>query len=88
MRPFKIVGAFLRGAVKSFPLGNAVIEGVQNAKGVTKEVITESGEVVKGAVKEPHNWVSIITQAAFVGLIIWAVVSKQIDINQAVEWLK
>lgn len=89
MKIIKIAGAFFRGAIKAFPLGNAIIEGVNNAKGgVLKTVVTPSGETISGRVKEPHSWISIVVQIALIVALIYGVCTKQIDINYVIEILQ
>lgn len=86
---FKIAGAFLRGAVKAFPLGNAIIEGVNNAKGgVVKQVVTEGGETVTGTVKNPHNWISIVVQVSLILAMAYGIYTKQIDIAKVIGILQ
>ncbi len=85
----KIIGAFFRGAVKAFPLGNAIIEGVNNAKGgVIQEVVTPAGETVVGKVKDPHSWISIVVQVSLILALAYGIYTKQIDINKVVEVLQ
>lgn len=79
MKTLKSIG---RGILKSIPGGNPIIEAVKNKQGVIKEVITEQGDVVTAKVKEPHNWVSIITQALTTGVIIWAIASGKLSLEQ------
>lgn len=85
----KIAGTFLRGVIKAFPLGNAIIEGVNNVKGgIIKDVITPAGETVTGTVKSPHSWLSVIVQISVIALIIYAVYSGKVDVAQAITWLQ
>ena len=81
---FQIARPFLRGVVKSFPLGNAVIEGVNNAKASTNNA--EKADTISNPL--PHDWVSIITQATVSGLIVYAFVTKAITIDQVIGFLK
>lgn len=69
-----IAKPFLRGVIKSFPVGNAIVEGVQNVKA--------------GDGEKPHNWVSIITQLTICGLIVYAFVTHTITIDQVLGYLK
>lgn len=85
----KIIGSFVRGAIKSFPLGNAIIEGVNNAKGgVLKTVTTEGGETVTGKVKDPHSWVSIVVQLLLCAAFVYGFYTKQIDLERLIEMLR
>lgn len=79
MKTLKSIG---RGILKSLPGGNPIIEALKNKQGVVKEVITESGEAVNAKISKPHDWVSIITQALTTGLIIWAIASGKLSLEQ------
>ena len=84
-----ILKAVFRGVVKSFPLGNVIIETVNNFK--AKPLINieprEQADVIK-QIEKPHNWVSIATQLIIVGAIVYAFATKQIDLNQLINILK
>lgn len=89
MRIGKIIVAFLRGVVKGFPLGNAIIEGVNTVKGgIVKDIVTPAGETVTGIVKDPHNWISIIVQVATILALAYGVYTHTIDINKVIETLQ
>ena len=84
-----ILKAVFRGVVKSFPLGNVIIETVNNFK--AKPLINieprEQADVIK-QIEKPHNWVSISTQLIIIGAIVYAFATKQIDLNQLIDILK
>jgi len=83
-----ILKAVFRGVVKSFPLGNVVIETINNfkAKPIYELDVEKQVEKISGFDK-PHNWVSIATQSVIVAAIIYAFVTKQIDLNKLIEIL-
>ncbi len=76
--------AALRGALKSLPFGNVVDEIIQNTKANIESEILEGGIET---VKEPHNWVSITTQFIIIAAIVYAFITKQIDIETLVKFL-
>lgn len=86
MKPKKgILKAILRGILKSVPIGNTIVETVENFKAKTNAEIESGGEV--GKVEKPHNWISILTQLTVIGVIVWAFVTKQITIEQLINFL-
>lgn len=85
---FRVIGAFLKGAVRSFPLGNAIIKGVETAKGgALKTVLTADGDVVKGQVKDPNAWLKIVVEVAVTGAVIWAFLTKAITADDMIRVL-
>lgn len=75
------VKPFVRGAVKSLPFGNAVIEIGTSIK---EAVVNKQNDSAKSLT---HDWKSIMTQVVVMGLIIYAFAVKSITIEQALEWL-
>ena len=87
-RPFKIIRDFLRGAVKSFPLGNAVVEGIENVKKekVSAENITEAINTTN--VEKPHSWVSIIAQLGLSLTFIYLFYTKAITADDLKKFIE
>jgi hypothetical protein len=87
-KPFKAIKAFFRGAIKSFPIGNAILEGAENVKKekVTAENITEAIDTTNK--EKPHSWVSILTQLAFTSLFVYLFYTKQITAENLQEIVK
>lgn len=74
-RVFNFLKPVVRGAVKTLPLGGAVIELVDN---ITKEF--------KGD-KKKHSYASILIQLTGLGLIVYAFVTKQVTIEDVLQLL-
>ena len=74
-----ILAPVLRGAIKTIPGGGIAVELVKNISHSVKENKEEE--------KPPHNWISILTQLAGVGVIIYAFVKKLITIEQVLSFL-
>lgn len=86
MKPKKgILKAILRGILKSVPIGNTIVETVENFK--AKPVIDAATNEIVEKIEKPHNWVSILTQLTVIGVIVWAFVTKQITIEQLINFL-
>lgn len=83
-----IFRAVLRGIVKSIPLGNVIVETVENftAKPLIEQSTDEQINTIAQTDK-PHNWVSVTIQLLIVGAIVYAFTTKQIDINKLIELL-
>ena len=83
-----ILKAIARGVVKSFPLGNVVIETINNfkAKPLINIEANEQSEIIS-KIEKPHNWISIATQSVIIAALIYAFVTKQIDLNKLIEIL-
>jgi len=64
-----------RGIIKSFPLGNAIIEGVK------------SGKAQVNGKPAPHNWVSILMQFICIGAIIYAFITHAISLDTLLKYL-
>ncbi len=75
------IKAIFRGILKSLPFGNVVTEVVQNIQ--NKDALVTEEIPATG-----HNWVSITTQAVIVSIIVYAFYTKQITIDQVIEYLK
>jgi hypothetical protein len=91
-RIFNSIKPFVRGIVKSLPFGSVVIEASDNIK---TEIALSKGSSPKrvafdanGQIKRPHSWISIMFQLIFVGTIIYLLVSKQIDVNDFINFSK
>lgn len=87
--------SILRGVAKSIPLGNIIVEAVENRK-AKKELSKTEGEIINGSTKvkmvegkpeKPHDLLSIIAQAAVVGGFVYLFVTKQITIEKLMELL-
>lgn len=84
---FKKIGLVLkpivRGALKSIPIVNPIIEIITNISNEVKGTVpTVNGEPVK------HNYLSILVQIVCVACIVWAFYSKTITIEDLVKLLK
>ena len=89
MKPRKgILKAIFRGVVKSFPIGNVIVETIQNykAKPLLNVEPSEQAEIVNKTEK-PHNWVSIAVQLLITAGIVYAFATKQITIDKLIELL-
>jgi hypothetical protein len=75
-----IVKPIFRGALKSIPVINPVIEIVNNIRNETK---AKEGQPVK-----THSYISIVTQFICVGVVLYAFFSKQLPVDQVLELLK
>tara|TARA_R110000868_G_scaffold308_2_gene2553 strand:- start:1016 stop:1297 length:282 start_codon:yes stop_codon:yes gene_type:complete len=78
---FTFLKPILRGAIKSLPFGNAVVE--------IGESIKESVDNVKNDSAKPltHNWLSIAVQIIGMAVIIYAFFTKAITIEQVLEFI-
>ena len=74
---FKFAGSVLKGAAKSFPLGNAIISGVEGATG--KDLAT-------GQPKE-INWTVIIVEVVSVAGLVYLVAKGILPIDKLIEFL-
>lgn len=66
---------FVKGAVRSLPLGNALVDGIENVS-LKKEDGTR-----------PHSWIAIAAEIAFVGLVIYAFITKMITVDDLLKYL-
>jgi hypothetical protein len=69
----------IRGILKSFPVGNWAYEVAQNIK--------HYKDPKKANEPAPHSAISLLAQAVFLGLIIYAFVTKQITIDQVLNFI-
>ena len=79
----------LRGTIKSLPFGNAIIEATDNIKSemtISKGGTPKRAKIIGSEVKAPFNWISILIQTALVAVIIYAFVTKQITIEQVIQY--
>jgi len=94
MKPIlKFLGTILRAGVKSVPVGNVIVEAIENRKAL-KKIKSEGwleGELklktVDGLPTKPHNWISIAIQLIITGSVIYAFFTKQITIDKLIELL-
>jgi hypothetical protein len=87
----------LRAGVKSFPIGNAIVEAVENRKSRKAiEKAVETGNLLEGSPKvkmvdgkpeNPHDYLSIAFQLLIVSAIVYAFATKQITIEKLIELL-
>lgn len=78
MRNKKILGAIVRGALKSVPIGGVAVEAFNNIK----------HELRYGDIKEkPHNWLSIIIQLIITASIVYAFVTHRIEVDELIRLL-
>ena len=83
----KTIRDFIRGALKSLPGPNAILEGIENVKAnkVNAENVTEVIENTNA--NRPHSWTSIITQLALTGTFIYLFLTKQLTVEKLQELL-
>jgi hypothetical protein len=74
---FKFAGTFLKGAAKSFPLGNAIISGVEGATG--KDLATGQPKQV--------NWTVIAVEVVAVAGLVYLVAKGILPVDQLIEFL-
>lgn len=74
---FKFAGTFLKGAAKSFPLGNAIISGVEGATG--KDLATGEPKVI--------NWQVIIVEVVVVAGLVYLVAKGILPVAELLEFL-
>jgi len=88
LKPLKAFKAFIRGALKSLPGPNAIIEGIENIKAekVKAENITEAIEATNS--EKPHNWVSIITQLLLTSAFIYLFVTGKLTFENLMKLLE
>jgi len=67
--------AILRGLVKSVPIGNVLVETIENKKAPTSE-------------DKPHNWLSILAQIGGILIIFYMSYKKELPIEQMLELLR
>lgn len=94
MKPIlKFLGTILRAGVKSVPVGNAIVEAIENRKAnraIKKGMSideTVKYKSVDGKPEKPHDWLSIAVQLIITGSVIYAFFSKQIPIDKLIELL-
>lgn len=80
----KFIAPVLRGVLKSVPFGGIVVESINNIK---TEIENKNTTDVSEAKELPHNWISITVQILCLIGIVYAFVSKQITIEQFLEYL-
>lgn len=76
-----IVRPIIRGALKSIPILNPVIEIIENFR---NEAITKN----EGLEIKKHNYLSILIQFICVGAVVYAFATKQITIEDVLKLLK
>lgn len=80
----EVIKPVLRGVAKSLPLGNVVFETIKNVR----TEIENKKDSVNQPKELPHNWLSIAIQMICVAGIVYALVTKQIDVIKFLELLK
>jgi len=80
----KFIAPVLRGVLKSVPFGGIVVESINNIK---TEIENKNTTDVSEAKDLPHNWISITVQILCLIGIVYAFISKQITIEQFLEYL-
>ena len=80
----KFVAPVLRCVLKSVPFGGIVVESINNIK---TEIENKNTTDVSEAKDLPHNWISITVQILCLIGIVYAFISKQITIEQFLEYL-
>ena len=80
----KFIAPVLRGVLKSVPFGGIVVESINNIK---TEIENKNTTDVSEAKELPHNWISITVQILCLIGIVYAFISKQITIEQFLEYL-
>jgi hypothetical protein len=80
----KFIAPVLRGVLKSVPFGSVIVEAASN---IQTEIQNKNTTDVSEAKELPHNWVSITVQILALIGIVYAFVSKQITIEQFMEYL-
>ena len=78
---FVFLKPILRGAIKSLPFGNAVIEIGESIK---ETVENNNNDLAKPLT---HNWLSITVQIIGLVVIIYAFAIKAITIEQVLEFI-
>jgi len=77
----KVAAPVLRGLLKSVPFGGVFVESVKNIKTEFDNTKTVEDKPL------PHNWISITVQLLALLAIVYAFVSKQITIEQFIDFL-
>jgi hypothetical protein len=80
----QFLAPIFRGVVKSLPFGGVIVESVKNIQ----TEIKNKNDAINQPVELPHNWLSIAIQMITVAGIVYALLTKQIDINKFIELLK
>jgi hypothetical protein len=80
----QFIAPVVRGVVKSLPFGGVVVESVKNIQ----TEIKNKKDAINQPIDLPHNWLSIAIQMITVAGILYALLTKQIDINKFIELLK
>jgi hypothetical protein len=78
---FVFLKPILRGAIKSLPFGNAVVEIGESIKETVDNVKKDSAKPLT------HNWLSIAVQIIGMAVIIYAFFTKAITIEQVLEFI-
>lgn len=80
MKKFKLIaGSFIKGALKSNPLGNAIVTGIQAVRG------TDLGT---GAPAKPVNWVALVAEIGGVLVLAYLVVKGVIPVEKLIQFLQ
>jgi len=88
LKPLKAIKAFIRGALKSLPGPNAIIEGIENVKAekVKAENITEAIDATNA--EKPHHWISILTQLALTSVFLYLFAENKLTFENLVKLLE
>ena len=78
---FTFLKPILRGAIKSLPFGNVVVEIGESIK---ETVENNNNDLAKPLT---HNWLSIAVQIIGMAVIIYAFFTKAITIEQVLEFI-
>ena len=78
---FVFLKPILRGAIKSLPFGNAVVEIGESIKETVDNNAKHSAKPLT------HNWLSIAVQIIGIAVIIYAFFTKAITIEQVLEFI-
>jgi hypothetical protein len=78
---FVFLKPILRGAIKSLPFGNAVVEIGESIKETVDNNAKDSAKPLT------HNWLSIAVQIIGIAVIIYAFFTKAITIEQVLTFI-
>jgi hypothetical protein len=78
---FVFLKPILRGAIKSLPFGNAVVEIGESIKETVDNNTKDSAKPLT------HNWISILVQVIGLSVIVYAFITKAITIEQVLEFI-
>jgi hypothetical protein len=78
---FIFLKPILRGAIKSLPFGNAVVEISESIKETVDNNAKDSAKPLT------HNWISIAVQVIGLSVIVYAFITKAITIEQVLTFI-